>query len=226
MEKNLSKNEEIKKIAGMIDHTLLKQDATIDGVKRLCNEAINNNFCSVCINPSYVPICKELLKETPVKVCTVIGFPLGATTTGAKVYEANEAIENGADEVDMVVNVGMIKSGDWNYVKNDILQVVSKVNGRAIVKVIIETCLLMDEEKIHVCEICKEVGADFVKTSTGFSTGGAKADDVALMRKVVGPNMGVKASGGIRSIETARAMIAAGATRLGTSSGISILSEI
>ena len=226
MEKNLSKNEEIKKIAGMIDHTLLKQDATIDGVKRLCNEAINNNFCSVCINPSYVPICKELLKETPVKVCTVIGFPLGATTTGAKVYEANEAIENGADEVDMVVNVGMIKSGDWNYVKNDILQVVSKVNGRAIVKVIIETCLLTDEEKIHVCEICKEVGADFVKTSTGFSTGGAKADDVALMRKVVGPNMGVKASGGIRSIETARAMIAAGATRLGTSSGISILSEI
>lgn len=210
-------------LAGMIDHTLLKQDATIDGIKQLCKEARENNFCSVCVNPGYVPLCYEELRGTTVKVCTVIGFPLGATTTKSKVFEANEAIENGAKEVDMVVNVGMIKSGNWDYVKKDIANVVIGVNGRAIVKVIIETCLLTEEEKIHVCQICKEVGADFVKTSTGFSTGGATVEDVMLMRKTVGPDMGVKASGAVKSAETAKAMVAAGATRLGTSSGIAII---
>lgn len=210
-------------IAGMIDHTLLKQDATIEGIKQLCKEARENHFCSVCVNPSYVATCYEELRGSDVKVCTVIGFPLGATTTKTKVFEANEAIENGAKEVDMVVNVGKIKSGDWDFVKRDIANVVIGVNGRAVVKVIIETCLLTDEEKIRVCQICKEVGADFVKTSTGFSTGGATVEDIRLMRNTVGPNMGVKASGGVKSAETAKAMIAAGANRLGTSSGIAII---
>ncbi len=210
-------------IAGMIDHTLLKQDATVDGIKKLCQEAKDNNFCSVCVNPSYVPQCFEELRGSNVKVCTVIGFPLGATTTKAKVFEANEAIENGAKEVDMVVNVGMIKSGNWDFVKKDIANVVIGVNGRAVVKVIIETCLLTDDEKIHACKICKEVGADFVKTSTGFSTGGATVEDIRLMRKTVGSEMGVKASGGVKSAQTAKEMIEAGANRLGTSSGISII---
>lgn len=211
------------KVAGMIDHTLLKQDATEDAIKKLCQEAIDNKFCSVCINPSYVPLCSELLKGSSVKVCTVIGFPLGATTTGSKVFEADEAIKNGAQEVDMVVNGGKIKSGDWDYVKNDIAKVVEIAKGRALVKVIIETCLLTDEEKVRVCEISKEVGADFVKTSTGFSTGGATVEDIALMRKTVGPDMGVKASGGVRDAEKAKALIEAGATRLGASAGIAIV---
>lgn len=211
------------KVAGMIDHTLLKQDATEDAIKKLCQEAIDNKFCSVCINPSYVPLCSELLKGSSVKVCTVIGFPLGATTTGSKVFEADEAIKNGAQEVDMVVNGGKIKSGDWDYVKNDIAKVVEIAKGRALVKVIIETCLLTDEEKVRVCEISKEVGADFVKTSTGFSTGGATVEDIALMRKTVGPDMGVKASGGVRDAEKAKALIKAGATRLGASAGIAIV---
>lgn len=217
-------NSDLKsKVAGMIDHTLLKQDATEDAIKKLCQEAIDNKFCSVCINPSYVPLCSELLKGSSVKVCTVIGFPLGATTTGSKVFEADEAIKNGAQEVDMVVNGGKIKSGDWDYVKNDIAKVVEVANGRALVKVIIETCLLTDEEKVRVCEISKEVGADFVKTSTGFSTGGATVEDIALMRKTVGPDMGVKASGGVRDAEKAKALIKAGATRLGASAGIAIV---
>ena len=211
------------KVAGMIDHTLLKQDATEDAIKKLCQEAIDNKFCSVCINPSYVPLCSELLKGSSVKVCTVIGFPLGATTTGSKVFEADEAIKNGAQEVDMVVNGGKIKSRDWDYVKNDIAKVVEVASGRALVKVIIETCLLTDEEKVRVCEISKEVGADFVKTSTGFSTGGATVEDIALMRKTVGPDMGVKASGGVRDAEKAKALIKAGATRLGASAGIAIV---
>ena len=217
-------NTDLKsKVAGMIDHTLLKQDATEDAIKKLCQEAIDNKFCSVCINPSYVPLCSELLKGSSVKVCTVIGFPLGATTTGSKVFEADEAIKNGAQEVDMVVNGGKIKSGDWDYVKNDIAKVVEVASGRALVKVIIETCLLTDEEKVRVCEISKEVGADFVKTSTGFSTGGATVEDIALMRKTVGPDMGVKASGGVRDAEKAKALIEAGATRLGASAGIAIV---
>mgnify|MGYP001944792505 FL=1 len=217
-------NSDLKsKVAGMIDHTLLKQDATEDAIKKLCQEAIDNKFCSVCINPSYVPLCSELLKGSSVKVCTVIGFPLGATTTGSKVFEADEAIKNGAQEVDMVVNGGKIKSRDWDYVKNDIAKVVEVASGRALVKVIIETCLLTDEEKVRVCEISKEVGADFVKTSTGFSTGGATVEDIALMRKTVGPDMGVKASGGVRDAEKAKALIKAGATRLGASAGIAIV---
>ena len=224
MKGELTMNIDLKsKVAGMIDHTLLKQDATEDAIKKLCQEAIDNKFCSVCINPSYVPLCSELLEGSSVKVCTVIGFPLGATTTGSKVFEADEAIKNGAQEVDMVVNGGKIKSGDWDYVKNDIAKVVEVANGRALVKVIIETCLLTDEEKVRVCEISKEVGADFVKTSTGFSTGGATVEDIALMRKTVGPDMGVKASGGVRDAEKAKALIEAGATRLGASAGIAIV---
>lgn len=224
MKGDLTMNTDLKsKVAGMIDHTLLKQDATEDAIKKLCQEAIDNKFCSVCINPSYVPLCSELLKGSSVKVCTVIGFPLGATTTGSKVFEADEAIKNGAQEVDMVVNGGKIKSRDWDYVKNDIAKVVEVASGRALVKVIIETCLLTDEEKVRVCEISKEVGADFVKTSTGFSTGGATVEDIALMRKTVGPDMGVKASGGVRDAEKAKALIEAGATRLGASAGIAIV---
>ena len=210
-------------VAGMIDHTLLKQDGSEEQIKKLCKEARENRFCSVCVNPSYVPLCYEELRGSSVKVCTVIGFPLGATTTKSKIFEANEAIENGALEVDMVINVGKVKSRNWNYVKKDIADLVTAVRGRAIVKVIIETCLLTEEEKIMACQLSKEAGADFVKTSTGFSTGGATAEDIALMRKTVGPTMGVKASGGIKSAETAKAMIAAGATRLGTSSGIEII---
>lgn len=209
-------------VASMVDHTLLKQDASEEKITKLCQEAKEYHFCSVCVNPTYVPQCYEELRGSGVKVCTVIGFPLGATTTKTKIFEANEAIENGADEVDMVVNVGKIKSGNWQFVKKDIADLVTAVHGRAVVKVIIETCLLTDEEKIRICQISKEVGADFVKTSTGFSTGGATVEDVALMRKTVGPDMGVKASGGVRGMEDAKAMIAAGATRLGTSAGVAI----
>ena len=187
-------------VAGMIDHTLLKQNASEEQIVKLCQEAKEYHFCSVCVNPCYVPLCYEELRGSGVKVCTVIGFPLGATTTKSKIFEANEAIENGANEVDMVVNVGKIKSGNWQFVKKDIADLVTAVHGRAIVKVIIETCLLTDEEKVKVCQIAKEAGADFVKTSTGFSTGGATVADVALMRKTVGPDMGVKASGGVRVI--------------------------
>lgn len=210
-------------MAGMIDHTLLKQDGSDEQVIKLCKEAGEYHFCSVCVNPANVSLAYDQLRGSGVKVCTVIGFPLGATTTKTKCFEANEAIENGATEVDMVINVGKVKSGDWGFVKRDIEDVVTCVRGRALVKVIIETCLLTDEEKVRVCTICKEAGADFVKTSTGFSTGGATAADVALMRKTVGPDMGVKASGGIKSAQTAKEMTAAGANRLGTSSGIAII---
>lgn len=209
-------------VAAMIDHTLLKPEGTAEQVIQLCAEARQHGFASVCVNPCYVPLAKDQLKGSQVKVCTVIGFPLGATTTKTKTYEAQEAIENGAGEIDMVINVGSVKSGDWDHVKNDIESVVIAAAGKALVKVIIETCLLTDEEKVQVCTICKMAGADFVKTSTGFSTGGATAEDVALMRKTVGSEMGVKASGGIKSAQTAQAMLTAGANRLGTSSGIAI----
>jgi len=208
----------------MIDHTLLKPDATADDVKTLCREARDYNFASVCINPSHVPLSRECLLGSSVKVCTVIGFPLGATTTKTKVFEAKEAIENGAEEVDMVINVGAAKAGDWDYVKNDIESVALAVGNRALLKVIIETCLLTDEEKVRVCAICKMVGVDFVKTSTGFSSGGATVEDVKLMRKVVGSDIGIKASGGVRDTDAAKAMIDAGANRLGTSSGVAIVS--
>ena len=206
-----------------IDHTLLKAAATEDEIVQLCQEARENNFMSVCVNPSNVALSYDSLRGCDVKVCTVIGFPLGATTTKTKVFETIEAIENGALEVDMVVNVGAIKSENWDYVKNDIEEVAIAAKGKALLKVIIETCLLTDEEKVRVCAICKMIGVDFVKTSTGFSTGGATVEDVALMRKVVGSEVGVKASGGVKDEASAKAMIEAGANRLGTSSGIAIL---
>lgn len=208
--------------AKMIDHTLLKPEASKEQIRKLCQEAEKYGFHSVCVNSSYVYFCAQLLKDTDVKVCTVIGFPLGAASTAAKAAEARAAVDDGAEELDMVIHVGMIKSGDWDYVKQDIVSVVEAAGGKALVKVILETCLLTDEEKEKACLICKEAGADFVKTSTGFSTGGATEEDVALMRKTVGADMGVKASGGIRSIEDAQRMVQAGADRLGTSSGIAI----
>ena len=210
-------------MARMIDHTLLKPDASGEQIDRLCAQAREYGFASVCVNPGYVPRCAANLAGSPVKVCTVIGFPLGATTSASKAFEAKEAVDNGAGEVDMVANIGAIKSGAWDLVGNDIRAVVDAVRPRALTKVIIETCLLTDDEKVRVCRIAKEAGADFVKTSTGFSTGGATAADIALMRKTVGPDMGVKASGGIHNAEEALAMVKAGATRIGASAGIAIL---
>ena len=212
-----------QRINTMIDHTLLKADATAEEITKLCKEAAEYQFASVCINPSYVPLASELLYGTGVKVCTVVGFPLGATTTKTKVFETKEAIENGAAEIDMVINIGAVKSGDYDLVKNDIEAVVFAAKGKALVKVIIEACLLNDDEKVRVCTIAKMAGADFVKTSTGFSTGGATVEDVKLMRWVVGQDMGVKAAGGIRDYKTAVAMVEAGANRLGTSSGVAIV---
>lgn len=214
-------------IARMIDHTLLKPEATLDDIKKLCDEARQFHFASVCVNPGFVKFCYEQLKNTDVKVCTVIGFPLGATTTETKRFEAHQAIENGAEELDMVINIGMLKSGKYDYVFNDIQQVVLEAKPkRVLVKVIIETCLLTDEEKIKACLIAKDAGADFVKTSTGFSKGGATAGDVALMKYVVGGSVGVKASGGIRSREDAELMIASGADRIGASASVKIVQNI
>lgn len=207
----------------LIDHTILAPQATKEQVEQLCKEATEYGFHSVCVNSSFVYYCARLLKDSDVAVCTVIGFPLGAMSTAGKAAEAEQAIRDGAAELDMVIHIGMIKSGDWEYVKQDISSVVETAKGRAKVKVILETCLLTDEEKIKACQICRECGADFVKTSTGFSKGGATAEDVALMRRTVGPDMGVKASGGIRTPGDARAMVEAGATRLGTSSGVAIV---
>lgn len=206
-----------------IDHTLLKPEATKLEITKLCKEAKEHEFFSVCINPTYVNFAKEELKDTDVKVATVIGFPLGSTTREVKAFEAENAIKNGADELDMVINVGALKDKDYELVKEDIEAVVNVAKGKALVKVIIETCLLDNEEKKKACELAKEAGADFVKTSTGFSTGGATEEDVNLMREVVGEDMGVKASGGIRDYETAIKMIEAGATRLGASSSIKIV---
>ena len=211
--------------AKMIDHTLLKPEATKEQVKNLCEEAVQYGFHSVCVNSSFVYYCAELLKDSDVKVCTVIGFPLGAMSTAGKAAEAQAAVADGAEELDMVIHVGMIKSGDWDYVKQDIASVVEAAGDKAVVKVILETCLLTDEEKRKACMICKEAGASFVKTSTGFSNGGATVKDVALMREAVGSDMGVKASGGIRSFQDARAMVEAGADRIGASSGRAIIRE-
>ncbi|MGE5399402.1 MAG: deoxyribose-phosphate aldolase [Ignavibacteriales bacterium] len=211
-------------LARMIDHTLLKPDATVDEVKKLCGEAKEYKFASVCINPSFVPLCRDLLKNTEVKVCTVIGFPLGATTTEVKRFEAEQALQNGAQEIDMVLNIGRLKQGDYEYVFNDINQVVLAAKKyNAICKVILETALLTDEEKIKACVICKTAKADFVKTSTGFSKGGATAGDIALMRYVVGTAIGVKASGGIRTLEDAETMIESGADRIGASASVKIV---
>lgn len=218
--------EELKNIslARMIDHTLLKPEATPTDVEKLCREAKENVFASVCVNPSYVQLCSDLLRGTKVKVCTVIGFPLGATTTETKRAEAEQALKNGAEELDMVINIGMLKQGKYDYVFNDINQIaLAAKRNRAICKVIIETSLLTDEEKIKACMIAKNAKADFVKTSTGFSTGGATAGDIALMRYVVGSSVGVKASGGIRSLEDAAKMIESGADRIGASASVKIV---
>lgn len=213
-------------ILGMIDHTILKQDATREMIRTLCEEAIEFEFAAVCVNPYHVKFCKEILQGTMVKVATVIGFPLGANTKEVKVYETIDAIINGADEIDMVINIGAMKDKDYVTVKEEIECVVKACKCKAIVKVIIETCLLTDEEKKKACEIAMEAKANFVKTSTGFSTGGATHEDVILMKSVVGDKLEVKASGGIRDLDTAKKMIEAGATRLGTSSGIKIADEI
>jgi deoxyribose-phosphate aldolase len=214
------------RVSHMIDHTLLKPDATKDQVAQLCYEAKKHSFASVCVNPSYVKLCADLLKDSDVLVCTVIGFPLGATSTESKAFEAQKAIRDGATEVDMVINVGALKSRDYERVEHDIAAVARAVHaGGAILKVIIEAALLTDEEKVAACQLAKVARANFVKTSTGFGPGGATAEDVALMRRVVGPGMGVKASGGIRSYEDAKKMIAAGASRIGASASVRIAQE-
>ena len=207
------------------DHTILKADATEAQVAKICEEALENNFASVCVNQYYTKFVAEKLKGSDVDVCTVVGFPLGMSDTRVKAFETKAAIEDGATEVDMVINVGALKDTKYDYVLNDI-KTLKEVCGKDIVlKVIIETCLLTDKEKVKACELSKEAGADFVKTSTGFSTAGAKAEDVALMRKTVGAEMGVKASGGIHSAEEAQAMIDAGANRLGTSATLAIIGK-
>ena len=215
------------KLNKYIDHTLLKADATQESIKELCRQAKEYDFMSVCINSSNIELAKEELKGTDVKICTVIGFPLGATTTESKVFETTDAIEKGADEVDMVLNIGALKSKNFDIVLRDISEVAKAAHNKGrILKVILETCLLEKDEIIKACQLSKEAGADFVKTSTGFSTGGAKEEDVALMRKTVGDLMGVKASGGIRTLEKARLMIENGATRLGVSAGVQIMEEL
>lgn len=213
------------KIQEFIDHTLLKPESTEEQVKKICSEAKKYEFASVCVNPYYASLVSSELKGTGVKTCVVIGFPLGANTKEVKAFETKQAIENGANEVDMVINIGALKDKKYDVVKEDIKAVVEAAKGKAHVKVIIETCLLTDDEKVKACELSKEAGADFVKTSTGFSTGGAKAQDVALMRKTVGEDLGVKASGGIRDYKTCMEMIEAGASRIGASAGIKIVEE-
>ena len=206
-----------------IDHTILATDATEDKLDKIIAEAKEYDFMSVCVSPLWVSKCAQALKDTDVKVCTVIGFPQGTHTTATKVFETKDAIANGATEVDMVIPVGLLKQGNLEAVRADIAAVVEAAKGKALTKVIIETCLLTDEEIVTVCKICKEVGADFVKTSTGFSNGGATVHAVSLMRQTVGPDMGVKASGGVRTFADAKAMIEAGANRIGTSNGVAIV---
>ncbi|WP_335869313.1 deoxyribose-phosphate aldolase [Bacillus sp. 2205SS5-2] len=212
-----------KEVAKMIDHTLLKAEATKQQVDTLCEEAREHQFASVCVNPTWVKYSSEKLQGSDVEVCTVIGFPLGATTPETKAFETKNAIENGATEVDMVINIGALKDRDLELVERDIRAVVAASKGKALSKVIIETSLLSDEEKVIACELSVKAGADYVKTSTGFSTGGATVADVTLMRKTVGPDIGVKASGGVRSVEDAQAVMEAGATRIGASSGVKIV---
>lgn len=210
------------KINQYIDHTLLKPESRQDQIDKLIREAKTYNFASVCINPTWVSYAAKALEGTDIKVCTVIGFPLGATTSAVKAFETKDAISHGADEVDMVINIGQAKSGHFAFVEEDIRAVV-EASGDKLVKVIIETCLLTDKEKVKACQAAVAAGADFVKTSTGFSTAGARLDDVRLMRQTVGPDVGVKAAGGTRSLEDAQAFIEAGATRIGTSAGVTIM---
>lgn len=212
--------------AKYIDHTILKPDATTEDVKRFCKEAKLFGFASVCVNPCNAALVNRELRGTEVKTCVVVGFPLGATTKEVKAFETKQAIENGADEIDMVINIGALKEKNYELVKEDIKAVVHAANKKALVKVIIETYFLTEEEKVKVCEISKEVGADFVKTSTGFSTAGAIKEDVALMRKTVGFEMGVKASGGVRDFNSLMDMLSAGADRVGASASIDIISKL
>ncbi len=209
-------------LARIIDHTLLKPDATQDDLRKLCSEAMTHNFFSVCVNSANVPYCRDQLKGSGVKVCAVVGFPLGAMTPTAKAFETTEAVRQGADEIDMVMNVGALKSKDYALVLDDIARVVGAAQGR-VVKVILETGMLNRDEKLIACVLSKAASASYVKTSTGFSPGGATAEDIALMRATVGPEMGVKASGGVRTAADGDAMVAAGATRLGASSSVAIV---
>lgn len=215
--------ENAQKLAGMIDHTLLRPDATAEEIAKLCHEAATHKFASVCVNPTHVAQAATLLKDSSVKVCTVIGFPLGATTSEVKVFETENAIKNGATEIDMVLNVGAMKAKNYDLAEADIKAVAQACKGKALLKVILETCLLTDDEKRIACELSVKAGADFVKTSTGFSKGGATVADIALMRKTVGPDLGVKASGGVRDRATALAMVEAGASRIGASASIEII---
>ncbi|MEG1312285.1 MAG: deoxyribose-phosphate aldolase [Romboutsia sp.] len=213
-----------KSIAQMIDHTVLKAVATTEDVKAICSEAKEYNFFSVCINPTHVALAKKELEGSDVAVCTVIGFPLGANTPQVKAFETKDAIKNGADEVDMVINIGALKDKNYDLVFEDIKAVVDAANKEALVKVIIETCYLTDEEKVKACELAVKAGTDFVKTSTGFGTGGSTPADIKLMRETVGINIGVKASGGVRNNNDAIAVIEAGASRIGASASIAIVS--
>jgi len=212
-----------RSIANMIDHTLLKAEATKNQVEVLCQEAKTHGFFSVCVNPTWIETAAELLKDSDVKVCTVIGFPLGATTFETKSFETKDAIQKGAHEVDMVINIGKLKDGENDAVEQDIRAVVEAAEGKALVKVIIETSLLTKEEKVRACKLAVKAGADYVKTSTGFSTGGATVEDIKLMRETVGPEIGVKASGGVRNREGVDSMVEAGATRIGASSSVAIV---
>ena len=213
-------------VAKLIDHTLLKPDATQDQIAQLCYEARKFGFAAVCVNPTHVKLCSQLLQGTQVHVCTVVGFPLGATPPEVKAYEAQQAIDDGATEVDMVINIGALRSKDYALVERDIAMVARACHaGGAILKVIIEAALLTDEDKVIACQLSKAAGADYVKTSTGFGPGGATAHDVALMRRAVGPELGVKAAGGIKNLADAKEMVAAGATRIGASAGIKIVQE-
>ncbi|MFZ2576005.1 MAG: deoxyribose-phosphate aldolase [Lactococcus hircilactis] len=205
-----------------IDHTILKADATQAQLQQIIDEAKKYRFASVCVNPTWVSFAAKALENDPTNVCTVIGFPLGASTSAVKAFEAADAIKNGADEIDMVINIGAAKDGNWEFVEQDIAQV-NKVKAGRVLKVIIEACLLTDDEKVQACRTAQRAGADFVKTSTGFSTGGATVHDVKLMRETVGPDMGVKASGGVHSAKEANDMIAAGASRLGISASIAVM---
>jgi len=215
----------MKNVAGMIDHTILKADTTKAMVEKVCAEAREYKFASVCVNSGYAKMVSELLAGTEIKTCCVVGFPLGAMSTKSKACETKMAIEDGATEIDMVINVGALKDAQYDFVKNDIAEVVNAAKGKALVKVIIEACLLNDDQKVKVCELSKEAGADFVKTSTGFSTGGATVADVKLMRKTVGPDMGVKASGGVRTLEDLLVMKEAGASRVGASASVAIVTD-
>lgn len=211
-------------LAKYIDHTQLKPDTTKESIAKIVEEAKQHEFASVCVNPHWVSYCYNELKDTPVKVCTVIGFPLGATSTETKIFETKQAIADGATEVDMVINVGELKSNNDEFVEKDIRAVVEAAKGKALTKVIIETSLLTEDEKVRACKLAKNAEADYVKTSTGFSGGGATVEDIRLMRETIGAEMGVKASGGVRDLEQTKAMIEAGATRIGASSGVAIIS--